>query len=76
MPVRFVKHFRALHEIYGPHNRSTTRSIYRLVNELEHTGSIANKLILVRHWGARSEVNIAAANLSISRRSQELDLSQ
>lgn len=76
--------FRALREIYGQHNRPTERSLYRLVQKFEQTGSVADKSTFVRRRGARSEVNIAAVsqsvgddpNLSIPRRSQELGLSQ
>ena len=78
------KTFRALREFYGRSNRPVESTIRRLVNKFESTGTVTDTTVPVRQRNARSEANIAAVNesvrenpnLSISRRSQELGLSQ
>lgn len=60
--------FRALREIYGQHNRPTERSLYRLVEKFEQTGSVVDKSISVRRRAARSQESIAAVSQSVRSR--------
>lgn len=76
--------FRALREFYGRNARPAESTIRRLVNKFESSGTVTDTVVPVRQRNARSEANIAAVNesvrenptLSISRRSQELGLSE
>ena len=78
------KTFRALREFYGRNNRPAASTIRRLVNKFEASGTVTDKVVPVRQRNARSAANIAAVNqsvredpnLSVSRRSQELGISQ
>lgn len=77
------KTFRALRDNYGRNERPTELTIRRIVNKFEESGSVASRAVPVRQRNARSTENIAAVaqsvrenrTLSITRRSQELDLS-
>ncbi len=75
---------RALRLIYGRHNVPHRSTIRRLIEKFETTFSLHNVRALTRRRKARSKQNIASVresvrqdkNLSISRRSQQLGLSQ
>lgn len=75
---------RKLRPIFGRHHRPNKTTIQRLVQKFESTFSLQNVAVPVRQRNARSEENIAAvresvandANVSIPRRSQELQISQ
>jgi Helix-turn-helix domain (DUF4817) len=75
---------RKLTPIFGRHNRPNKTTIQRLVQKFESTFSLQNVPVPVRQRNARSEENIAAVresvandpNVSIPRRSQQLEISQ
>ncbi|KAK9881380.1 hypothetical protein WA026_016271 [Henosepilachna vigintioctopunctata] len=74
---------RALRPFYGPFNKPARSTIDRLVAKFESTFSLHNVPVPVRARSARSDENIAAAsasvqedaNVSLTRRSQQLGLS-
>ena len=74
---------RALRPFYGPFNKPTRSTIDRLVKKFESTFSLHDVPVPVRARSARSVENIAAAsasvqedaNVSLTRRSQQLGLS-
>lgn len=74
---------RALRPFYGPFNKPSRSTIDRLVKKFESTFSLHNVPVRVRARSARSVENIAAvrdsvqedANVSLTRRSQQLGLS-
>ena len=74
---------RALRPIYGRNNRSSRSAIERLVEKFESTGTVQNFPVPVRQRSACKVENIAAAeasveespNVSLTRRSQALDIS-
>lgn len=75
---------RKLTPIFGRYNRPDKRTIERLVKKFESTFSLQNVPVPVSQRNARSEENIAAVresvandpNVSIPRRSQQLEISQ
>ena len=74
---------RALRPIFGGNNRPSRSTIERLVEKFESTCTVQNVPVSVIQGSARSVENIAAAeaaveespNVSLTRRSQALDIS-
>lgn len=56
---------RALRPFYGRHNRPTERTIRRVVDKFESTGSVNDRSTPVRQRNARSAENIAAVRESV-----------
>ena len=73
----------ALRPIYGRNYRPSRSTIERLVEKFRSTGTVQNVPLPVRQISARSVENIAATeasleespNVSLTRRSQALDIS-